>query len=112
MLTGSRIAVGAVSHEIRNVCGAIAVVHQNLSRNELLTQNKDFEALRSLVLALERIAAVDLRQSSDQATEVDLIAVLDDLKIVIAPTLREEGASNVPGPWSQICRQCGPIEPI
>jgi two-component system sensor kinase FixL len=91
MLTGSRIAVGAVSHEIRNVCGAIAVVHQNLSRSELLSQNKDFEALGSLVLALERIAAVELRQSSDQATEVDLITVLDDLKIVIAPALREEG---------------------
>jgi two-component system sensor kinase FixL len=91
MLTGSRIAVGAVSHEIRNVCGAIAVVHQNLSRSELLSENKDFEALGSLVLALERIAAVDLRQSSDQATEVDLIAVMDDLKIVIAPALREEG---------------------
>jgi two-component system sensor kinase FixL len=90
MLTGSRIAVGAVSHEIRNVCGAIAVVHQNLSRNELLILNKDFEALGSLVLALERIAAVDLRQSSDQATEVDLIAVLDDLKIVVTPALREE----------------------
>jgi PAS domain S-box-containing protein len=91
MLTGSRIAVGAVSHEIRNVCGAIAVVHQNLSRSELLAQNKDFEALGSLVLALERIAAVDLHQFSDQATEVDLITVLDDLKIVITPTLRDEG---------------------
>ena len=91
MLTGSRIAVGAVSHEIRNVCGAIAVVHQNLSRSELLAQNKDFEALGSLVLALERIAAVDLCQSSDQATEVDLTTVLDDLKIVITPTLRDEG---------------------
>ena len=95
MLTGSRIAVGAVSHEIRNVCGAIAVVHQNLSRSELLSENKDFEALGSLVLALERIAAVDLRQSSDQATEVDLITVLDDLKIVIAPALREEGIECV-----------------
>jgi two-component system, LuxR family, sensor kinase FixL len=91
MLTGSRIAAGAVSHEIRNVCGAIAVVHQNLSRSELLSQNKDFEALGSLVLALERIAAVDLRQSSDQATEVDLITVLDNLKIVITPALRDEG---------------------
>ena len=91
MLTGSRIAVGAVSHEIRNVCGAIAVVHQNLSRSELLAHNKDFEALGSLVLALERIAAVDLRQSAVQTTEVDLITVLDDLRIVIAPELREEG---------------------
>ena len=91
MLAGSRIAVGAVSHEIRNVCGAIAVVHQNLSRSDLLAQNKDFEALGSLVLALERIAAVDLRQSSDQAAEIDLISVLDDLRIVIDPSLREEG---------------------
>jgi two-component system sensor kinase FixL len=96
MLTGSRIAVGAISHEIRNVCGAIAVVHQNLSRSELLAQNKDFEALGSLALALERIAAVDLRQSSDQATEVDLVALLDDLKIVIASSLHEE---NIECAW-------------
>ena len=90
MLAGSRIAVGAVSHEIRNVCGAIAVVHQNLARSEPLAHSKDFEALGSLVLALERIAAMDLRQSADQATEVDLTRVLDDLRIVIAPAVREE----------------------
>jgi two-component system, LuxR family, sensor kinase FixL len=90
MLTGSRIAVGAVSHEIRNVCGAIAVVHQNLARTESLGHSKDFEALGSLVLALERIASIDLRQSGDQATEIDLNSVLDDLRIVIAPSLREE----------------------
>jgi PAS domain S-box-containing protein len=90
MLAGSRIAVGAVSHEIRNVCGAIAVVHQNLARTKSLSDSKDFEALGSLVLALERIASVDLRQSTDQATEVDLGSVLDDLRIVIAPELREE----------------------
>lgn len=90
LMAGSRIAMGAISHEIRNICGAIAVVHQNLSRNELLGQNKDFEALGNLVVALERIAAVDLRQSPDNATEVDLISVLDELRIVIAPSLREE----------------------
>ena len=97
MLAGSRIAVGAVSHEIRNVCGAIAVVHQNLSRTESLGHSKDFEALGGLVLALERIAAVDLRQSTDQATEVDLNRVLDELRIVIAPALREE---DVEGSWT------------
>lgn len=97
MLTGSRIAVGAISHEIRNICGAIAVVHQNLSRSRLLAQNKDFEALGSLALALERIAAVDLRQSSDQAAEVDLVALLDDLKIVIASSLRED---NIECAWT------------
>lgn len=96
MMSGSRIAVGAVSHEIRNVCGAIAVVHQNLSCSEALEQNKDFEALGNLVLALERIAAVDLRQSPDQATEVDLTSLLDDLRIVIAPSLRE---NNIECTW-------------
>jgi two-component system sensor kinase FixL len=56
---------------------------------------------------LERIAAVDLRQSSDQATEVDLITILDDLKIVITPELREEGIecawaleSDLPPVWA------------
>ncbi|MDE1175725.1 MAG: PAS domain S-box protein [Edaphobacter sp.] len=90
MMSGLRIAVAAVSHEIRNVCGAIAVVHQNLSRSGGMAQNKDFEALGNLVLALERIAAVDLQQSPDHATEVDLISLLDDLRIVISPSLHDD----------------------
>jgi PAS domain S-box-containing protein len=91
MLAGSRIAVSAVSHEIRNVCGAIAVVHRNLSRDHRLANEKDFEALGNLIVALERIAAVDLRPYPDQAMEVDLLAVLDDLRIVIAPSLQDQG---------------------
>ena len=90
LLAGSRIAVGAVSHEIRNVSSAIAAVHQNLSHNGLLEGNKDFEALGNLIAALERIASINLRQSGDQATEVDLPALLDELKIVVAPSLQEE----------------------
>jgi two-component system sensor kinase FixL len=90
LLTGSRIAVGAVFHEIRNVCGAIAVVHQNLGRGNLLNGNKDFEALGSLSAALERIASVNMRQTVAQATEVDLAALLDELKIIVAPLLQEE----------------------
>jgi PAS domain S-box-containing protein len=91
MLAGSRIAVAAVSHEIRNVCGAISVVHQNLLRSQLLDENKDFEALGNLVVALEKIASVDLLQYPEEKSEVDLLAVLDDLKIVIAPALEEAG---------------------
>lgn len=94
ILAGSRIVASALSHEIRNVCGAIAVVHENFSRTGLLAQNKDFEALGNLVLALERIADVDLRQSTDQAAEVDLVSVLEDLRIVITPSLREEGIAS------------------
>jgi PAS domain S-box-containing protein len=90
LLSGSRIAVGAVFHEIRNVCGAMAVVHQNLSHSGLLIGNKDFEALGSLAAALERIASVNVRQTTAQAKEVDLTVLLDELKIVVTPSLQEE----------------------
>jgi signal transduction histidine kinase len=90
LLSGSRIAVGAVFHEVRNVCGAIAVVHQNLAHGGLLTGNKDFEALGSLALTLERIASVNVRQTTAQIKEVDLTLLLDELKIVVAPSLQEE----------------------
>ena len=90
LLEGSRIAVSALSHEIRNICGAIAVVHQNLKSAASLSGNKDFEALGSLVIALERIASVNLRQSASQAIEVDLHILLDELKIVVGPSLSED----------------------
>jgi two-component system, LuxR family, sensor kinase FixL len=91
---GSRILVSAVSHEVRNVCGAIALVHENLTRSGQLDGNKDFEALGTLVLALERIAAMDLRQTATQATSVDIHALLDELRIVIEPSLREAGVTT------------------
>jgi PAS domain S-box-containing protein len=90
LLEGSRIAVTALSHEVRNICGAIAAVHRNLDHQRKLVGNKDFEALGSLVIALERIANVNLSQSASEATEVDLSVLLDELKIVVAPSLQEE----------------------
>jgi signal transduction histidine kinase len=96
LLTGSRIAIGAVSHEIRNISGAIATVHQNLTRSGLLAGNRDFEALGNLMTALERIAGFNLQQTTDQSTEVDLHALLDELRIVIAPMLEEE---NIASEW-------------
>lgn len=90
LLAGSRILVGAVSHEIRNVCGAIAVVHENLSRSGALAHNKDFEALGTLVLALEKIASMELRQTANEASSVDLALFLEELRIIIGPSLREQ----------------------
>jgi PAS domain S-box-containing protein len=94
LLAGSRILVGAVSHEIRNVCGAIAMAHANLSKNPVLAANlahsKDFEALGNLILALEKIAAMDLRQMADQASSVDLSSLLEEYCIIVEPALREQ----------------------
>jgi PAS domain S-box-containing protein len=97
LLTGSRIAIGAVSHEIRNFCGAIAAVHQNLSRGGQLTGNRDFEALGNLIAGLERIANMNLRHSVSAGGEVDLVALLDELRIVMAPSLDEE---NIAAQWT------------
>jgi PAS domain S-box-containing protein len=93
LLAGSRILVGAVSHEIRNVCGAIAMAHANLARGGALAENKDFEALGNLILALGKIAAMDLRQMADQASPVDLASLLEELRIVIEPSLAEQDIS-------------------
>ena len=90
LMSGSRILVGAVSHEIRNVCGAIAVVHQNLTREGALRQNKDFETLGTLIVSLEKIAAMDLRQTSGQAFQVDLEGLLEQFRIIVEPAMRED----------------------
>ncbi|HWF10689.1 MAG TPA: ATP-binding protein [Bryobacteraceae bacterium] len=94
LLAASRILVGAVSHEIRNVCGAIAMAHANLSKTAALApslaSNKDFEALGNLILALEKIAAMDLRQMADQASSVDLRSLLEEFRIIVEPALEEQ----------------------
>jgi two-component system, LuxR family, sensor kinase FixL len=91
LLVGSRILVAAVSHEIRNVCAAIAVVHQNLTRDPSLDRNKDFEALGTLIQSLAKIAAMDLYSGSDRASSIDLLSLLEELRIIVRPPLEESG---------------------
>ena len=95
LLAGSRILVGAVSHEVRNVCGAIAIMHENLIRSGAVSGNQDFEALGSLVETLNRIASMELTQSSagPQAGMIDLCEALDDLRIVLEPCCHEADIS-------------------
>lgn len=91
LLAASRILVGAVSHEVRNVCGAIAVIHENLVRNGRLNGNKDFEALGSMVETLNRIASLELKQSAGepQLSSIDLAETLEDLRIILDPYCAE-----------------------
>ena len=93
LLAGSRILVSAVSHEIRNVCAAIAVVHQNLGRSAALENNKDFVAFGTLIQSLEKIAAIDLQKGASHAANVDLYALLDELRIIVESALEESGIS-------------------
>lgn len=101
LLAGSRILVAAVSHEVRNVCGAIGVVHENLARGGVLTGNQDFEALGSLVQTLSKIASLELKQTAgiEQPSTADLQEVLSDLRLVLDPVCEESDISvhwNIP----------------
>ena len=87
LLTASRVLVGAVSHEIRNICGAIAVVHANLEKKQDLNGSEDFQALGTLVEGLGTIASLDLRQNIAGTAEdtggIELHALMEELRIVI-----------------------------
>ena len=85
LMSSSRILVGAVSHEVRNVCGAISIIHENLARNGRLKENQDFEALGSLVETLNKIASLELKQSASYSKieSIDVLETLDDLRIVL-----------------------------
>ena len=90
LLDNNRIIAGAVSHEIRNVCSAIAVVSSNLQQVSGLETNKDLQALATLVTTLEKIASVDLQAKVKQeVTPLDLREYLNHLRIVIEPAWEE-----------------------
>jgi two-component system sensor kinase FixL len=93
LMVASRLAVGAVSHEIRNVCGAISVVYENLSRQHGLVRSEDFRALGSLVEGLGKVATLELRQTAGcgDMAPTDLATVLEELRIVTEPSLQEAG---------------------
>lgn len=96
LLKSARIVMGAISHEIRNLCGAISVVHKNLSHVAHLRENRDFEALGTLVEGLEKIAALDVRPSGEQTlAALEISSLLNDLRLLIEPSLQEAGVQVV-----------------
>jgi C4-dicarboxylate-specific signal transduction histidine kinase len=108
VLVGSRLAVGALFHEIRNICAAIAVVQQNLRATFAPKEpSEDFEALRQLVTALERMASLELSLARRQPTKLKLESFLRELRIILTPSLRETGIAlewqvepNLPEVWA------------
>jgi two-component system, LuxR family, sensor kinase FixL len=92
LLTNTRILMSAVSHEIRNLCGAALVVHKNLTKVNELRGNLDFEALGTLIQGLEQISAMELRGSAaQQRTAIELTSVLDELRVLIDTVAHEHG---------------------
>ena len=94
LLVGTRTAVGAFWHEVRNLCGAMGVLHTNLKRQPALARNEDFEALGSLLEGLQRIASKELAPGPEQELEpVSLPTVLNEVRVVIGPAFEQIGAT-------------------
>jgi len=90
LLKNTRILMSTVAHEIRNLSGAVLVVHKNLSRIKELETNEDFRALGGLLQSLERMSALELGTAPAQNGEVvELTSVLDELRILIETTYHE-----------------------
>jgi two-component system sensor kinase FixL len=102
LLDYNRLLASAVSHEIRNLCAAIAVVCSNLSAKKDIRGNADFDALVRLVDGLMELASFELKNTSSGSERVtDLKAVLDQLRVVIEPDWEEVGGQvtwDVPDP--------------
>jgi two-component system, LuxR family, sensor kinase FixL len=96
LMEGNRIAAAAVSHEVRNLCGAISMICSSMQEKHPLALDEDFQRLTSLAKGLERIASLDLlSRVSERLEDVDLREVLDNLRIVIEPDWRDvAGAVN------------------
>ena len=89
----NRIAAAAISHEVRNMCGAISLACSNLREKRGLAMDEDYIGLANLVRGLERLSSFELQsRASETIEEVSLQAVLDNLRIMIEPDWREIGA--------------------
>jgi two-component system, LuxR family, sensor kinase FixL len=89
LLTNSRIIVGAVSHEIRNLAAAAGVLHDNIRKSDL-AEREEFQALGQLIEAMRKLASSEVPTASDAAlTGVDLQALLEELNIIVASSFRD-----------------------
>jgi two-component system sensor kinase FixL len=96
MMATSRVLIGAIAHEIRNLASAAASAHAALSAAGGVEDNEQYQVLGTLIRGLEKIASSGLRVASDrEAVVADLGTVLDETRIVIEPALREAGISVV-----------------
>jgi len=84
LLQSNRITAAAVSHELRNLCGAIMLLCRHITEKGDFAQDEDFQGLMQLVNGLERVTSLELHgRASDSVEAVSLRGVLDNLRIVI-----------------------------
>ncbi len=93
LMRSSGILIRAVSHEIRNICAAIAVVHANLRRVPGIERYEDFQALGTLVDGLGTLVTSELRTATQKTSAgVNLHELLEEFRIIVQPSFAEDEA--------------------
>lgn len=96
LMKNAKILMSAVAHEIRNLSGAVLVVHKNLSRLPGLQSSEDFRALGTLIEGLGKLSEMELRPAVDQHLDsIELSSILDELRVLLEPSYREAGVEIV-----------------
>jgi two-component system, LuxR family, sensor kinase FixL len=96
LLKNTTILMSAIAHEIRNLSGAVLVVHKNLSRLPGLQGNEDFRALGTLIEGLGKLSTMELKSPANQHLgAIELSTVLDELRVLLEPSYREAGIDVV-----------------
>jgi two-component system sensor kinase FixL len=96
LLSNSRIVAGAVSHELRNLAAAAAVLHLNLSKMAGFRDSADFQALGTVIQTAVKIASTELSEASEDALEgLDVGDLMQELRAIISPSLAEAGIKSV-----------------
>jgi two-component system sensor kinase FixL len=108
LLTGNQIATAAIAHEVRNVCGAMAMLCEDLRKRHSLSQDKALRGLDNLLGGLEAIASFELQSKAHEVEEAPMQEILDNLRIVIEPAWREiDGVvrwhlpPHIPAVWAE-----------
>jgi len=90
MMATSRVLIGAISHEVRNLASAAAAAYAKVGETCQVGSSEQYHVLGTLIHGLEKIASSGLRVASNrEAVVADLGTVLDEARIVIEPALRE-----------------------
>ena len=94
MMATSRVLIGAISHEIRNLAAAASATYRELGRGGADSQTERFRALGSVIEAVENIASSGLRLAAHSSKAVaDLGMVLDETRVLIEASFRDDGGT-------------------
>jgi two-component system sensor kinase FixL len=92
MMATSRILIGALSHEIRNLAATASAVFRDLAKSIAPEHQEQSHALGAVIQAVQDISTSGLRLAAHAPKAVaDLGMVLDETRVLIDASLRDEG---------------------